>query len=61
MENEDIRKRARSAFIPLWKIAERLEISEPTLTRWLRVPISSEKKQMILSAINDLEKEGVTI
>lgn len=41
MENIQIRMAAREAHIPLWKIAQMVGISEPTLTRWLRVELSS--------------------
>lgn len=56
MENEKIRKAARSAGIPLWKIAIMIGISEPTLTRWLRIPLSAEREMLIMTAIENLAK-----
>ena len=58
MENLSLRQRAKSAGIPLWKIASCIGISEPTITRWLRVPLSCSKEKLILEAISKLEKEA---
>ena len=55
--NEAIKLKARGAGVPLWKIAEALSISEPTLTRWLRHELPEEKKQKILEAIKEIENE----
>lgn len=57
-ENERVRKSARAAGIPLWKIAIAIGVSEPTITRWLRVPLSADKERRILEAIAVLEKEA---
>ena len=57
MENMGIRRAARVAGIPLWRIAATIGISEPTLTRWLRFPLSADKERLISAAISKLEKE----
>lgn len=57
MENEAIRKAARIAGVPLWKIAYEVGISEPTITRWLRRPLSPEREAMLLAAISRLSEE----
>ena len=57
MENLSLRQRAKSAGIPLWKIASCIGISEPTISRWLRVPVSCSNEKLILDAISKLEKE----
>lgn len=57
-ENQTIRKAARSAGIPLWKIAVRLGVCEQTLIRWLRVPLDGEKEREIMEAIAAIEKEA---
>ncbi len=57
MQNNGVRKAARVAGIPLWKIAEHIGISEPTLTRWLRKPLTPEKEEVIIEAIQKLEQE----
>ena len=57
--NQTIRKAARAAGIPFWKIAVRLGVCEQTLIRWLRVPLDPEKEQDILAVIDELAKEAV--
>lgn len=58
-ENENVRKAARVAGTPLWKVASAAGISEPTLTRWLRTPLPQDKEQRLLAAIAALEREVV--
>lgn len=53
--NENIRLRARGAGVPLWAVAQELRISEATLTRWLRVPLSVERERDITAAIERLK------
>ncbi|WP_302620353.1 hypothetical protein [uncultured Oscillibacter sp.] len=57
-ENENIRRAARIAGVTLWAIAVKLGVSEPTLTRWLRVQLSVEKEAKIRAAIAALEQEA---
>lgn len=51
MENWVIRQKAKSHGVPLWKIAAKIGVSEPTLTRWLRFPLPPAKEQRIEQAI----------
>ena len=55
--NRGIRLMARGAGIPLWAVAQKMGISEPTLSRWLRVPLSPEQESRIMDALLALEKE----
>lgn len=55
--NETVRKAARTANISLWRVAAKLGISEPTLTRWLRFPLTPDKEAAMLAAISELKKE----
>lgn len=57
-ENLDVRKAARVAGVPLWKVAAALGISEPTFMRWMRFPLPEEKKRQALAAIATLEQES---
>jgi len=50
-ENMEFRLEARNANIPLWKIALEVGISEATINRWLRVPLSGERERALRSAI----------
>lgn len=56
--NLEIRAMAKNAGVKLWQIADRLGISEPTIVRWLRVPLSPERRQMVVDAIRTLAKEA---
>lgn len=58
LKNQDLRKTAKAAGIPLWRIAEALGISEPTMTRKLRHELPESEKQQLLSLIRQLAKEG---
>ena len=57
MEHQDIRLKAKGAGIALWKIADRLGISEPTLTRLLRRKVDKETKARLLDAIKQIKEE----
>ena len=56
--NEDVRRAARAAGVPLWRIAAELQISEPTLTRWMRTPLPDDPRDRIMRAIPTLEREA---
>lgn len=54
MENEKVRRAARIADVPLWRVAQQAGISEATIMRWLRVPLSAERERQLLEAIDKL-------
>lgn len=56
-ENQKVRKAARVAGIPLWKVAAAIGVSEPTFMRWMRFPLPEEKEARIMEAISTLEQE----
>lgn len=58
-ENQEVRRAARIAGVPLWRVAAAIGVSEPTLTRWLRVPLSEDRESRIMAAIAALEREVV--
>lgn len=58
LENQAIRLAARGAGIPLWRIAQEMNISEPTITRRLRRPLAPEETQKFLAIINKLSARG---
>lgn len=57
MANMDIRLAAKGAGVPFWMIANALSISEPTLTRRLRMELPPEQKTKIRSIIKELSSE----
>lgn len=56
MKNQEIRLAARGAGIPLWRLAEAIGVSEPTMTRKLRHELPEDEKRRILSIIRNLSK-----
>lgn len=58
MENDKIRNAARAAHIQLWKIADEMGVSEPTMTRWLRKPLTESQEAEIMAVIHRLTKKG---
>ena len=56
--NQPIRDQAKSNHIALWQIALEIGVSEPTLIRWLRVPLPVEKERLIYDAITALTEGG---
>lgn len=57
MANNDIRNEAKKVGVMFWQIADSLNISEATFTRMMRHDLPEEKKQEILSIIENLRKE----
>ena len=51
IENQDLRQMMRENDIPMWRVAHCIGISEATLSRWLRLPVTPEQRQAILSGI----------
>ena len=55
MANKDIREAAKTAGVRLWQIANKLKVSEATITRLLRIELSAEKKVEFLKIIDELK------
>ena len=58
MANKEIREKAKTSGVRLWQIAEKLGISEPTMTRKLRHELPEADKQIILALIDELSREA---
>ncbi len=52
--NQDIRDYAAKRGVYFWEIAMKLGISEPTITRWMRVELSADKRREIEQVISDI-------
>lgn len=57
MCNGDIRATAKQAGVFLYAIADKLGVSEPTMTRLLRRELPLEKKQQIRGIIAEIAAE----
>ena len=55
--NNDIRTAAKDNGVCLWELADRLHISEPTITRRLRRELPDNEKQHIFSLIDEIAAE----
>jgi len=53
--NIDIRSAARASYVPLWKIANEMGLSEPTFARRLRTELSESEKEKVFGAIDKLK------
>lgn len=58
MKNLELRKAAKAAGIPLWRIADAIGVSEPTMTRKLRHELPENEKKQLLNLIKQLAREG---
>ena len=55
--NKTVREAAKKHGVKHWQIAERLGISEQTIMRWLRTPLSPEREKAIFEAIEAISRE----
>lgn len=53
--NTDIREKAKANNVLLWQIAEKLNITDATFSRKLRVELSKDEKTKIFSVIDSLK------
>lgn len=54
--NADIREKARESKIPFWAVAEKLSISEASMTRMFRRELPEEEKTKIFTIIREIQK-----
>ena len=52
--NADLREKISSSGIKQWELADRLNISEGTLTRRLRHEVNEAQRNEILTALDDI-------
>ena len=57
MRNQDIRVQAKESGVFLYEVAEKIGVSEPTLTRMLRKDLSADRKAAITVAITAISCE----
>lgn len=56
--NEKVKKAAKRNHVFYWQIALFLGVAESTLYRWLRTPLSTERENAMLNAIDAIAKEA---
>lgn len=57
MANENIRKVAKVAQVPLWRVAEKLGMRDDAFSRMLRHELSEEEQKKCLAIINWIAKD----
>lgn len=59
MENVEIRRLIAINLLKHWEVANKLNISDSTFSRWLRIPLNDEKQKRVFEAIEELKKEVI--
>jgi len=55
--NKEIRRKIWESDLRHWQIAEQIGIAHTSLVNWLRVPLTEERKEKILKAIEELKEK----
>ena len=56
LANNELRQKARSYGVPLWMLAAELGISEPTMTRRLRLELPAKDREKLIAIVVDIAK-----
>lgn len=54
--NEELRKYSKANGVCLWEVAVEMGVAEATLIRWLRLPLSEEKKIQFINAVDKISQ-----
>lgn len=55
--NKDIKETIKKSGVPQWRVALFLGVSENTLIRWLRLPLSDFNRMRIMDAVRQLTRD----
>ena len=55
MNNEQIRALMKQNNIFMWQVAKKLNVYETSFCKWFREELSEERKQLVLSAIEEIK------
>lgn len=55
MNNEQIRAVMRENNIYMWQVAKKLNVYETSFSKWFREELPEERKQQVLSAIEEIK------
>ena len=58
MKNQELRNAAKAAGVRLWEIADALNISESTMTRWMRRELTGAQRAQVWNALNIIKTGG---
>ena len=54
MNNQEIKAVLRENHIYMWEVAKKLNVHETVFSRWFREELSEERKQLVLSAVEEI-------
>lgn len=57
LENKELRELARDRGVKMYEVAEEIGISPYSLSRWLRVPVTTMQSELITNAIRNIYNE----
>ena len=57
LENKELRELARDRGVKMYEVAEDIGISPYSLSRWLRVPVTTMQSELIRNAIKNIYNE----
>ena len=55
MNNEQIKDQMKENSIFMWQVAKKLNVYETSFCKWFREELSEERKQQVLSAIEEIK------
>lgn len=56
MENKEVRVLIATNLLKYWEVANKIGVSDATLSKWLRLPLNEEREKRVLNAIETLIK-----
>lgn len=57
LENRELRELARDRGVKMYEVAKEIGISPYSLSRWLRVPVTTMQSELISNAIKNIYNE----
>ena len=55
MNNQEIKELMKQNKIFMWQVAKKLNVYETSFCKWFREELSEERKQQVLSAIEEIK------
>ena len=55
MNNQEIKELMKQNKIFMWQIAKKLNVYETSFCKWFREPLTQEREQQVLSAIEEIK------
>ena len=61
MNNEQIKDLMKENNIFMWQVAKKLNVYETSFCKWFREELSEERKQQVLSAIEEIKLDRLKV